>query len=88
MELDLGFAVGNVLTHDRIVLLELQLGAGGLGVLAGGVEVTGASGGDELDEGTHVCVLSLRLEQSGVSADLVNDAQTTRGHAHTHKLLL
>src|SRR5690606_12496284 len=47
--LDLGFLVGHVLAHDRIVLLDLHLVGRGLLVLVGGVEMAAAGRGHEAD---------------------------------------
>lgn len=71
-ELDLGFTIGDMLAHDWIVLLKLQLGAGGLRILSRGVEVTRAGAGDELDNGAHE--LSLRVQQGSFHAELVDGA--------------
>jgi hypothetical protein len=71
----LGFAVRHVFAHDRVVLLELQLGAGGLGVLSRCVEVAGAGAGDELDDCPHE--LSLRSQKGLFNAHLVDGAETT-----------
>jgi hypothetical protein len=71
----LGFAVRHVLAHDWIVLLELQLSAGGLWVLGRGVEVTSACAGDELDDCPHE--LSLRSQKGLLDAHLVDGAEAT-----------
>jgi hypothetical protein len=74
-QLDLSFAVRHVLAHDGVVLLELQLGAGRLGVLGRGVEVAGSGAGDELDDCPHE--LSLRSQKGFFYAHLVDGAEAT-----------
>src|SRR5271165_1946692 len=47
--LDLGFLERDVLAHDRIVLVQLELAGRGAGVLLRYIEVPGVRGGHELD---------------------------------------
>jgi hypothetical protein len=47
--LDLGFLELDVLAHDGIVFVHLELGGLGARILLGDVEVTGIRGGNELD---------------------------------------
>src|SRR5688572_8248543 len=65
--LDLGFLVGHVLAHDRIVLADLHLLGMQALVLGRGVEVTGAGARNELDLVAHGIDLRRVCRPRGVS---------------------
>jgi hypothetical protein len=90
------FLEHDMLAHNRVVLLELELVGCVLAVLGRGVVVAGVRSGDQLDlfgvsfsagHGLYLLTASADFGDNGFDAFLVNDAHAVAGNAQRHKTL-